>query len=64
MGGDAAGGGRVMGVMVCLVMIRAGPGWCSGGRGWCSWVVFVGRDGGLVTRGWRGGVLVWGMGPG
>lgn len=53
-----------MGVMVCLVMIRAGPGWCSGGRGWCSWVVFVGRDGGLVTRGWRGGVLVWGMGPG
>lgn len=36
--------------------------WLGGGLvgGW----VMVGRDRVLVARGWRGGVLVWGMGPG
>lgn len=28
-----------------------------------EWVM-VGRDGGLVARGWRGGALVWWIGPG
>ena len=69
-----------MGVVVCLVMRWAWPGWCSGlvvdlvdGRGLVGGVfawgvggdgVMVGRDGVLVARGWWGGVLVWGMGPG
>lgn len=58
----------------------SGRGWCSGlvvdlvnGRGLVGGVVgcgvggdvvMVGRDRGLVTRGWRGGVLVWWMDPG
>ena len=57
-----------MGVVVCLVMRWAGPGRVGVRGWWCGWVVggwaMLGRDGGLVARGWRGGALVWWMHPG